>query len=430
MTACDVLIIGAGPAGTTCALRLARAGWSVCLVERQSFPRRKVCGECLAPSNWPLLDALDVGTAVRRLAGPSLQEVAVAWDTHAVAAPLPALTVDTGAAMATPQFGHAVARSALDPLLLAAARQAGVRVLQPAVARAVTPRGVSFECEIATAADSQQIRTRIVVDAHGSWQKAPPLPVDAPALASPRPSDLLAFKTSFRHTALAPGRLWVLALEGGYGGMVLGADGITTVACCVRRDRLAALRNLAPGVAAGELVRGAVLDRCASARDALADAMQLEPWLAAGPLQPGVRVDSRHPSIYRVGNAAGEAHPILGEGLSMALQSGWLLAEHLIAQRLLALGTVADPQVQRAYATAWRKHFGRRVRLAAMLAQIAMRPSLCAAALPLLRARPSLLTRLARLGGKAHSDVVPAPAAQRSTERRACLPVPATKGHQ
>ena len=56
-TVFDVVIVGAGPAGCTAAIQLARAGWSVALIERQRFPRRKVCGECIAASNLPLLDA-------------------------------------------------------------------------------------------------------------------------------------------------------------------------------------------------------------------------------------------------------------------------------------------------------------------------------------------------------------------------------------
>ena len=43
-TGFDALIIGAGPAGSSAAILLARAGWSVALIEKQRFPRRKVCG--------------------------------------------------------------------------------------------------------------------------------------------------------------------------------------------------------------------------------------------------------------------------------------------------------------------------------------------------------------------------------------------------
>lgn len=67
-TAYDVLIVGAGPAGATAATLLARAGWSVAVVEKQAFPRRKVCGECIAASNLPLLQALGIDLAAFKAA--------------------------------------------------------------------------------------------------------------------------------------------------------------------------------------------------------------------------------------------------------------------------------------------------------------------------------------------------------------------------
>jgi len=67
----DVAIVGAGPAGAAAAILLARAGWSVALVERQAFPRRKVCGECVAASNLALLDALGIGAEVEAAPAPS-----------------------------------------------------------------------------------------------------------------------------------------------------------------------------------------------------------------------------------------------------------------------------------------------------------------------------------------------------------------------
>ncbi len=45
----DVVIVGAGPSGSACAYWLAQAGWSVCLIEKKSFPREKTCGDGLTP---------------------------------------------------------------------------------------------------------------------------------------------------------------------------------------------------------------------------------------------------------------------------------------------------------------------------------------------------------------------------------------------
>src|SRR5204862_4938424 len=86
----DAVVIGAGPAGSATAILLARAGWSVALVERQRFPRRKVCGECIAASNLPLLHALGVGAEVERIAGAELRRVALLRGGDSIVAPLPA----------------------------------------------------------------------------------------------------------------------------------------------------------------------------------------------------------------------------------------------------------------------------------------------------------------------------------------------------
>ena len=63
----DVTIIGAGPAGSTAAILLARAGWDVTLVEQSRFPRDKVCGECLSALGFDVLERLGlVDEFVRR----------------------------------------------------------------------------------------------------------------------------------------------------------------------------------------------------------------------------------------------------------------------------------------------------------------------------------------------------------------------------
>ena len=65
----DALLIGAGPAGATAALTLARAGWKVAVVEKANFPRRKVCGEYLSPSNYALFRKLGIANDFLERAG-------------------------------------------------------------------------------------------------------------------------------------------------------------------------------------------------------------------------------------------------------------------------------------------------------------------------------------------------------------------------
>src|SRR5438270_13958814 len=85
----DALVIGGGPGGATTALLLARAGWSVALLERKAFPRRKVCGEYLSATNLPLLDRLGVGEVFRDRAGPEVHRVGLFTRETMLSAALP-----------------------------------------------------------------------------------------------------------------------------------------------------------------------------------------------------------------------------------------------------------------------------------------------------------------------------------------------------
>ncbi len=398
----DAVVVGAGPAGSTVAIQLARAGWSVALIEKHSFPRRKVCGECIAASNLPLLQSLGLADAVDALAGPHLRQVTLLHAGNAVSADLPQ------AAYERHRWGRALGREALDSLLLDQARSAGAVVFQPCTVQAILGGRGAWHCEVRVHESSTLLRLRasVVVDAHGCWED---LPSARPKRRQARSAaDLFAFKANFSGSPLALGQISVLALDGGYGGMVVADGGLMTLACCIRRDRLSELRGLAPGLSASDAVEAWLLLQCAGVRQALQGASRVGPWLASGPLDPGVRLRADD-GIFSVGNAAGEAHPILGEGISMALQSAALLCTHLLGQRRPAAvpGAATQAALQQAYVAAWRRAFAPRLRLAAVFAHLAMRPRSAGVLMRLLRLWPGLLTQGARWGGKVRSAAGP-----------------------
>ncbi len=387
---CDALVIGGGPGGAATALLLARAGWSVVLVERKPFPRRKVCGEYLSATNLPLLAQLGIADEFRDRAGPRVERVGLFAGRTVLAAELPRLAAD---------WGRALGREHLDTLLLERAAAAGVDVRQPWWAGRLLAEGDAYRCRI-QAADSNaaaDVSAPVVVAAHGSWDPGP-LPTQCPR-GPGRPADLLGFKAHFRNGDLPAGLMPLLVFPGGYGGMVHSDDGRVSLSCCVRRDRLALLRRGA-GNAAGEAVLEHIKESCLGVRSALAGAVRAGAWLAAGPLRPGIR-DPGPRGVFRVGNCAGEAHPVIAEGISMALQAGWLLARHLVGWKRRS-GSAGDlAAVGRDYARDWRKAFAPRLYTAAAVAHWAMRPAAVAGALPLLRCFPGLLSWGARLSGKA-----------------------------
>jgi flavin-dependent dehydrogenase len=409
----DAIIVGAGPSGSTAAILLAQAGWSVALIEKQRFPRRKVCGECIAASNLPLLDALGIGDAFMAVAGPELRRVALLCGAQSVSAALPQ-SDDTKY-----PWGRALGREHLDVLLLQRAKAVGASVLQPCAAQSLAGQPGDFRCNVTTVGSDEPVllRAPVAIAAYGSWQ---PLPADRARRRSERgASNLLAFKANFCNVRLEKGLLPVLSFRGGYGGMVIADHGTTTLACCIRADRLNACRQAFRGETAGTAIEAYLRHECDGVRDALIGASRVGPWLAAGPIRPGIRLPRSGTDVFLVGNAAGEAHPIVGEGISMALQSAWLLCEQLVLCPDVLLNGVGGQkrqrEIQQRYAAQWRTHFMRRMRLAAWLAQAAMRPAVTARLLPMLRRAPVLLTHSARWSGKIRCALNSPPIALRAS---------------
>jgi flavin-dependent dehydrogenase len=379
----DAAVIGSGPAGATAARLLAQAGWSVALIERAGFPRRKVCGEFISAATMPVLEACGVAGDFLALAGPPVHKVAAYAGDTVVEAPLP---------HAKAGWGRALGREHLDVLLRDAAVAAGAMLFQPAEVASLSRQADRHILTLRRADAADEICARVVIAACGSWNTRGAFAVTATS----RPSDLFAFKAHFRGGALADGVMPLLAFPGGYGGLVHSDGGRVTLSCCVRRDALGRAREIHGGKA-GEAVIRHILASTEGARRALQGAMVEDAILATGPIRPGIR--ARYcDGIFFAGNVAGEAHPIIAEGISMAMQSSWLLV-----QRLVADGPAAGPN----HARAWKRQFAARLHAASLFAWLAMNDHSRAAAAQLIRAFPSILTWGATLSGKSASVMSP-----------------------
>lgn len=120
MSVWDVIIVGAGPAGASCAAVCARDGKKTLLIERAKFPREKVCGDCINPGCWRLFRDLDLESRVQSLPHAVLDHVEFsAGKSSPVVIPLPGSLEDREIA---------VKRSHLDALLLQRAIEYGADV--------------------------------------------------------------------------------------------------------------------------------------------------------------------------------------------------------------------------------------------------------------------------------------------------------------
>jgi flavin-dependent dehydrogenase len=386
----DVMIIGGGPAGATAAALLAKAGWSVAVLEKAAFPRRKVCGEFISATTLPLLHEIGVGEAFSNFAGPDVRRVGLFARDMTLNAPLPQ------PAGLTLGWGRALGREHLDLLLLDAAARAGARVWQPWSAIELYRSKTGYICRAAsTGKGTTELAARMVVISHGSWGHSL-LPLKPKAHED---FDLLAFKAHFRDCDLPSDLMPLLIFRGGYGGMVHSDNGRVSLSCCIRRDELRRCRRRWPHQHAGDSVLQNIQNSCLGVRQTLRRATLDGAWLSAGPIRPGIR--SRYSNgIFLAGNIAGEAHPLIAEGISMAMQAAQLLAQRLIAQQNdLTPDTLSA--VGEEYSAEWKACFEMRVRAAAVFAYLASRPAIIALVLPLIARFPTILTFGARLSGKA-----------------------------
>lgn len=373
MRQCDVLVIGGGPAGATAALLLARGGRSVVVLEKAGFPRGKVCGEVIAGSALRLLREMRLDEAAD---GPEVRSLAVWTGRSAFGSPMP---------RRDERFPRALRRESLDALLLASAARSGAEVLQPASAWSLDREPDGFLCHAGErrGAAALAIRARTVIGAHGSWEPGL-LPTQPPHLR-PSPQDLLGFKARFRNVDLPAHTIVLVPFTGGYAGLVESGEGEVTFAACIRRGALEAARM--PGAPAGDSMLRLALEHSRELARAMKSAEREGTWLAAGPLRPGRR-PLQHAGVFAIGNAAREVHPVVGQGVAMAMQSGALLARALLSHSY-------DPSAGKAYAHAARG-FALRSWLSARFAHLAMRPAAAARAGTLLRRAPALLTFAAR----------------------------------
>ncbi len=310
----DVLIAGAGPAGSAAAVHLARAGWRVVVVDRAAFPRDKPCSEYMSPEAVRLLDRLGVVADLEAAGAVALEGTTVVG---ARGSRLTGLFREAGPRPFRPA-GLSLPRRILDARLVRAAREAGAEVRERTRVEGLLYDGGAVAGALVRDADGRHspIRARLTIGADG--------------LGS------LVARRLGRQRRSHPERVAFVAHLGGIAGMGRTAEMHVSEAGYVGLNRVGAeLYNVALVVPQARAA-GARGDATRFFFDALEtfpgvrgriDARRLErEVLVTGPFASRAsRVSG--PGALLVGDAADFFDPFTGQGIFSALRGAELAAE-------------------------------------------------------------------------------------------------------
>jgi menaquinone-9 beta-reductase len=342
----DVLVVGGGPAGATAAALAARAGLSTLIIERTRFPREKVCGDCLNPGAWRVLDELGVSEKIDRLPSAKLRWV----DFRNIRGRSIRFALsDRG------RGERGIRRKLFDETLINHAISSGAEVRFGEPVLKIRP-GSAWQ----VSTNDETVQARFLIAADGRNSSVARLLADYPKTAT----DRVGFQTHFLSDAEPHVALQLSPY--GYLGLATVGENLTNLCLVCRPPHADRFRREAEekfGLPAGHR------------------------WLSITPLTR-IAVQSRRPNLMYIGDAARVVEPLTGEGILYALRTGALAAK-AISQ---ATTSSSDPSL---FYTAWHTRIYRNRLWVNQLARLAvLHPQISSTLFELLRFYPAPLKYL------------------------------------
>ena len=318
---CDVLVVGAGPAGAAAALLLARGGMQVVLVDQHAFPRDKVCGDGLIPDAHNALRDLGVLDSVLAQAQASTHVGCIG---------------PRGGRVDVPGVLAVLPRKQLDAIVCAAAVAAGARMHAPvrfvaplkADGRVVGARLRHGETEV-------ELRARWLLLASGAVPQA----LLAAGMSERHTPSGVALRGYVKNDAMVARIdkleiVWHRALTPGYGWIFPCRDGVFNIGVGIADSHAERVNGR---LTKREINLRRVFDDFvrvyAPARELMAGGTKLGPMKGA-PLRCTLEgATYTRPGLMVTGEAAGSTYSFTGEGIGKALETGMLAARCMLAGR-------------------------------------------------------------------------------------------------
>jgi menaquinone-9 beta-reductase len=339
----DLIVVGGGPAGSACAITAARLGAKVLLLEKDRFPRQKVCGEFISPEALGLLQGLLTIGVLRNASKNGLLKNGLnglpehGWFRSAPKIVSSRIFLDNKSlTLPVSPPAQTIPRFDLDPALFHAAQNCGVNA-QEGVAVSEVRRDNLFH----VVTEEKTYLALAVVNATGRWSKLTQFDVAGK-------EKWLGLKAHFTESS-PPQSVDLYFFPGGYCGVTPVSSNAVNACAMVRSDV------------------AHTMDEVFAKEPHLAERSRAwQPLFATvttSPLyfrEPETECDG----MLLAGDSAGFIDPFAGDGISLALQSGTLAAESIIP---FLRGSCSLEQAHRQYRAAYQKRFNPAFRNAARL---------------------------------------------------------------
>ena len=369
----DVIIAGAGPAGSSAAIHLARNGLHVLLVEQKKFPRAKLCGEFISPECERHFENLGVADSIKISTPASITET-VFYSTRGHHVTIPSSWFGGPAALG-------LSRAVMDHVLLQRARNCGVTVLEGTtitepILEGRDVRGVRLKT-------NEQYFAPITIDATG---RAHILTRKLHAGEPKSKAKLIAFKVHLRNTRVAPNTCEIYFYPEGYGGLSSVEGDISNLCFIISAEQVKRHYSNPEAV-----VREMVMKNQRAAYT-LEHAQPESEWLSASWERFGRQQPSPANGLLAIGDSAAFIDPFTGSGMLMAFESGELAAEVIVRGG----DKLATSELCANYAAEYARKFDSRLRICGWLRRLAFRPRLAGLGIAICGASNSFRNRIAR----------------------------------
>jgi menaquinone-9 beta-reductase len=378
----DVIVVGAGPAGSTTAYYLAQAGLDVLVLEKSRFPREKVCGDGLTPRGVKTLVAMGISVSEQDgwIRNQGLRVIGAG---KRLELPWPELS-------SYPGYGLVRPRTDLDEILARRAQQAGARLLEgvnvtgPVLdERTGRITGVTAKTEdgeqtylgrIIVAADGNSSRLSVAMGLRKRDDR--PLGVAVRTYyRSPRHDDdyLESWLDLWDGDRLLPGYGWIFGMGDGTSNVGLGL--LNTSAAFGHTDYHALLRKWLAGM---------------PAEWGFTEENRTQPIRGAALPMGFNRTPHYHNGLLLVGDAGGMINPFNGEGIAYAMESGEIAAR-TVTQALARARRAETERVLAGYPAALNQAYGSYYALGRVFVKAIGRPTLMRFATKHSMGRPALM---------------------------------------